>query len=112
LVDTRYNPVNKNCLIEKQFQEREVRPYYDRRLFRVHYLNGHYFIVLDDAVHPQENEWYAQERQPNGDVLLRKATILAEKRIASSSLKTNPADYSDDSSPQYQHEHDVEGGCS
>ena len=78
MVDRTYSPVNKNCFTEKPFQEREVKPYDGRRPFRVHYLNGHYFIVLDDAVQPQENTWYVQELQPNGDVLLRRRAMNIE----------------------------------
>lgn len=33
---------------------------------------GKYFIVLDDAVHPQENEWFTMTRLSDGKIILEK----------------------------------------
>jgi hypothetical protein len=52
-----------------------------------------------------ENTWYIQELQPNGDVYLRRFKDI-KNRIAGSGYQANPADGSEDSGLDYQHEYD------
>ena len=68
-------PLNKNSFTETQFREHETDQNDTKRPFKVQALWGIHFIVLDDALQPQENEWYEEGRQPNGDVLLRRRTL-------------------------------------
>jgi hypothetical protein len=41
---------------------------------KTHKIFGKWIIELDDAVHPQENEWFTMARLSDGDVLLRRRT--------------------------------------
>lgn len=40
--------------------------------YPIHSMWGHYFIVLDPSVHPSSDQWFTEERQPNGDIYLIK----------------------------------------
>jgi hypothetical protein len=66
LEESRYSRLNKNSFSENS----ETVPNEDkRRPFRVHFMFGMHFIVLDDAVQPQENEWFTMERLPSGKIV-------------------------------------------
>ncbi|MGA9317105.1 MAG: hypothetical protein WBV84_03520 [Nitrososphaeraceae archaeon] len=69
--ESRYSRLNKNSFSENS----KTVPNDTKRPFKVQALWGIHFIILDDALHTQENEWYEDVRQPNGDVLLKKRIL-------------------------------------
>lgn len=74
---------------------------------KVHSLWGYHFIVLHESLQVKEDQWYVQELQPNGDVLLRNSTILTKNRAAGSGYQTSPANDSSGLPPDYDtHKHE------
>ena len=72
MVDSTHSEPNKNSFTETQFQDHGTHQNDDRRPFKVQRMWGHYFIVLDDELHPHEDQWYSQELRPSGDILLKR----------------------------------------
>ena len=56
--------------VETTIEELEI-PRKDEVHYRVQCLFDQHFIPLDSTLRANENEWYSQERTPNGDILLR-----------------------------------------
>ena len=71
MVDGTYNEFNKNSFSDnaKTDQNDSKRPYKVQAMWDIH------FIALDDAIHPQQDEWFTQERKLNGDILLKRRTF-------------------------------------
>jgi hypothetical protein len=65
-MDHSSNQLNNNFSTE---EENKTRPH------KVQLLFGHYFIVLDPKLQPQEGDYVDQILEPNGQWTFRKRTI-------------------------------------
>ena len=61
-----YSPTNDSTLYKFKNQTGAKKQH------RVNKLFGKYFIVLDDVVHPQENECFTMARLSDGKIVLDK----------------------------------------
>jgi hypothetical protein len=72
LEESRYSRLNKNSFSENS----ETVPNEDkRRPFRVHFMFGRHFIVLDPKLQPQEGDYVDQILEPNGQWTFRKRIL-------------------------------------